>query len=215
MKLDSPGPITWYVNSRAMIEPLFRRREADPAPSQRQAFGFRSGPQLPCDDGHGFADGFAPLSGSEEETGAAGEAVIVVPTDFSPASLKAARVGASIAGHTQARLVLCHAIVPRVLPFDPATLRWVTQALRTEATEKMRAVRQLAEEANIAATSVIEEGTPATVIIRTARRAEADLIVLTQREHSPWARLLFGPTTGEQVMRAAECHVVVVRADSE
>ena len=78
----------------------------------------------------------------------------------------------------------------------------------------MQPLLEAAREAEVSATSVIEEGTPAGVILKVARRFEAALIVLTPREHGAWARLLFGPGTAEQVAREAECHLMVVRPGS-
>jgi nucleotide-binding universal stress UspA family protein len=135
--------------------------------------------------------------------------------DFSPVSLDAVRVGASIAGHTQAKLVLCHAIFPKVIPFGPASPPWITEALRDEALKEMEPAMNLAKQAGVAATCVVEEGTPAGAILKVARRYEADLIVLASREHGAWARLMLGPSTAERVTREAESDVIVLREAHE
>jgi len=70
---------------------------------------------------------------------------------------------------------------------------------------------KLAKDAGVVPACEIEEGTPAGVILRVAKRCAASLIVLADVEQWTWARLLFGPTITEQVTRAADCHVMVVR----
>jgi len=205
------GRITWFANSRAMLEPRFRglelslwgtpRRESVPAKSTQP-----SGSKDP---------GQAPDSHFPDESAETNPGVIVVPLDFSLASLDAARVGASVARHTEATLVLCHAIFPKVVSFGRTSAPCVTEAMRGEALKEMEPAMNLAKEAGVAATCVVEEGTPAGVILTVARRYEADLIILAPREHGAWARLFLGPTTAERVARDAESHVIVLRAPHE
>jgi nucleotide-binding universal stress UspA family protein len=157
----------------------------------------------------------APCSTEEAEDETLGVATVVAAVDFSPTSAIAARVSASVARHTHAQVVFCHAILPRILPFGPAAPACVSEAFRSEATKKMRPFIDLAQEAGVAATCAIEEGTPTGVILKVARRYAAALIILTSRDHSAWARLLFGPTITDQVIRQAACHVIVVRTAPE
>ena len=211
MKTESIGRITWFANSRAMLEPRFRgleqslwgtpTRESDRAKSTQP-----NGSKGPEHTLH---------SHSGDEGGETNPGVIVVPLDFSRASLDAVRVGASVALRTQATLVLCHAIFPKVISFGPASPPWATDALRGEALKEMEAAMNLAKQAGVAATCVVEEGTPAGVILKVARRYEADLIILAPRERGDWARLFRGPTTAERVAREAESHVIVLRAPHE
>ena len=208
MKTESIGRITWFANSRAMLEPRFRGLEQSlwGTPSRESVHGKSTQPN------GSEGPGRAPHSHIGDESGETNPGVIVVPIDFSPASLDAVRVGANVARHTQATLVLCHAIFPKVISFGPASPPWATEALRGEALKEMEPAMNLAKQAGVAATCVVEEGTPAGVILKVARRYEADLIVLAPRERGDWARLFRGPTTAERVAREAESHVIVLRA---
>lgn len=152
-----------------------------------------------------------PDAGIADESKATHAAVIVVAVDFSPDSLAAVRVGASLAQDTQAKLILCHAIFPKVIPFGPASAPWITQALRREALNQMEPALKLAKEAGAAAACVVEEGHPAEAILKVAARYEADLIILAARERGPWARLFLGASTAETVTREAESHVMLLR----
>ena len=117
MKTESMSRITWFANSRAMLEPRFRSLEESlwGTPSRESVHTKSTRPNGSKAPGH------APHSHSRAEGGASNPRVIVVPLDFSPASLDAVRVGASLAGRTQAKLVLCHAIFPKVICFGPAS----------------------------------------------------------------------------------------------
>jgi nucleotide-binding universal stress UspA family protein len=203
--LRNPG--AWFANSRAMLEPRFRGLEQSlwGTPTRESVHAKSTQPNGSMDPGH------APHSHFRDKAGETNPGVIVVPLDFSPASLDAVRVGASVARHTQPTLVLCHAIFPKVIRFGLASPPWVTEALRGEALKEMKPAMSLAKQAGVAATCVVEEGTPAGAILKVARRYEADLIILAPREHGAWARLFFGPTTAETVTREAESHVMVLR----
>jgi hypothetical protein len=126
MKTESMGRITWFANSRAMLEPQFRGFEQSlwGTPTRESVHAKRTQPNGSTDPGH------APHSHFRDKGGETNPEVIVVPLDFSPASLDAVRVGASVARHTQATLVLWHAIFPRVIPFGPASKEHLTQSIR-------------------------------------------------------------------------------------
>ena len=210
VKLHSTGRITWYVNSRAMLEPLFRCREADTAHASRLD-DFRTGPKHQNRTRGRAVEMLSSGSCVGDEPDRAGHATIVVPVDFSPDALEAARVGVSVAQYAHASILLCHAVFPKVIPFGPASPAWVMEALQSEATHKMARFQELAEQAGVEAKCLVEVGTPVGVILKIANKYAANLIVLNSREHSAWARLLFGRTIAEQVIREADCHVMVVR----
>jgi nucleotide-binding universal stress UspA family protein len=207
MKTESMGRITWFANSRAMLEPLFRSLEQSLSgtPGRKSVHAKSNQPNGSKGPGH------APHFHFHDEGAETNSGVVVVAIDFSPASLDAVRVGASVARHTQAKLVLCRAIFPKVIPFGPASPPWVTEALLDEALKEMEPAMNLAKQGGVAATCVVEEGTPAGAILKVARRYEADLIILAPREHGAWARLFLGPTTAETVTREAESHLMVLR----
>jgi nucleotide-binding universal stress UspA family protein len=209
---ESMNSITWFVNSRATIEPLFRSRESAAPCVHRSHYLNVGNPPNHLNETGPVKSSVSPCRNDEIE--ATGCPAIVVPVDFSPCSQNAIEVGVSIACETHAKLILCHAICPQLASFAPDSPPWLTEGLRSEVVEKIMApALNLAKEAGLTATSIVEEGTPAGVILKVARRFAANLIVLTAQERSAWARLLFGPTITEQVIRAAGCHVMVVPAD--
>lgn len=211
MRTDSRTRLTWFVNSRAMLEPLFRSRERDSSRLPRNNSFSVEDKWL-----HGDVAQPAQQASSAarrlDETEAATGAVIVVPLDFSPASVTAAQLGVSIARHAHARVIFCHALFPKVIPFGPAAPPWVITERRTDALKKMRSYMEFAREAGLSASGVIEPGTAAGLIIQTARKHAADLIVLAPRSPRSWACRLFGTTTAELVTRQAECHIMILRA---
>jgi nucleotide-binding universal stress UspA family protein len=140
-----------------------------------------------------------------------GKPLVLVPLDFSTDDTDTARLGMNIARETRAKLLFCHALFSKAVPFDRGFALWVADSLREEAIQKAHPLLKLAEKVGVGADCVIEEGTPSTVILKVARQYSASLIVLTSRDHSAWARLLFGPDTTEQVTREAVCQVLVVR----
>jgi nucleotide-binding universal stress UspA family protein len=164
-------------------------------------------------NGHRFSDAqhTASVMTLEEVAEAPPEAVIVVACDFSESSLEAVKAGISLARHLGGKLVMCHALYPRCISFRPGCQPWVIGALRQEARQKMKAVLEMGKEKGLTATGEIEEGTPADVIVKVARRWDADLLVLTTRKQGIWSRLFFGRRTTERVLEEAECHAVVLR----
>jgi nucleotide-binding universal stress UspA family protein len=136
---------------------------------------------------------------------------IVVPISFSGSWKTAVDVGINIAQTTHARLLFCHAISLPTNAFEPASPVWTANELREEARGKMEPLVDLAKKADVDAFYEIGEGTPAGVILKVAKKHAARLIVLSARERGAWARLLLGPTVGEQVAHEADCHVMIVR----
>jgi nucleotide-binding universal stress UspA family protein len=204
------GPITWFVNSRGVLEKLlgdWDRVSFEPItiPTFRAANGDLNG--------HRFGSGekTAPLMSSNEEDEATRKAVILVPFENPQGSLPAAKVGISIARHVRGQLVLCKSFAPKVIPFGRANRPWVGEALRTEMVERMSPILKMATEAGVAATCEIAEGTPTGVTLKVAKARNADLIVLSAERQGIWSRLLFGSTTTEEVIDQAECHVMVLR----
>jgi len=206
--------ITWHVNSRTMLEPLFWSQEPklfDPRRGEPTCIqNLRAGRPA---EGLANRCGEGPLPQSEA-LGTNG-VFIVVPIDFSPSSLAAVEVSTSLAGGTNARLLFCHAMRPQVIPFDRAFPPWVARKSRSEVRQMMEPFMKSAREANVPASCLIEKGTLAGVTLHVARRYQAALIVLASRPRGIWSRLIFGPTAAEQIAREADGHVMVVRLDAE
>jgi len=210
MKTEMTGPVTWFVNSHGVLEKMlgdWNRVSVEPItiPTFPAANGDSNGHRF------GGVEKTAPLMSSNEKDEALGKAIILIPLENPQDWQQAAKVGISIARHTHGQLVLCKSFAPKVIPFGPANPSWVGEAFRTAMVERMNPVLKMATEAGVAATCEIEEGTPTGVILKVAKRRNADLIVLTAVRHGIWTRLLFGSTTTEEVIDQAECHVMVLR----
>jgi nucleotide-binding universal stress UspA family protein len=136
---------------------------------------------------------------------------ILVPLDFSPASVEALNHAVSMAKQFHAAIHLVH-----VYPPDEASAPGAGHLLFQSA----EAVERLNEEL----TGIhrkhlptfrpenchIRVGRPYEEIINLAREINADLIVLSTRGHSGLKHLLLG-STAERVVRSAQCPVLVAR----
>jgi len=136
---------------------------------------------------------------------------ILVPLDFSPASMEALDYAVSMAKQFHASIHLVH-----VYPPDEASAAGAGHLLF----ESAEAIERLNEEL----TGIhrkhaptfrpenchIRSGRPYEETVRVAREIDADLIVLSTRGHSGLKHLLLG-STAERVVRNAPCPVLVTR----
>lgn len=129
---------------------------------------------------------------------------ILAPVDFSPRSREALMHAGALAAERRARLVVLH-----VVDFDR-----VPHPEKLEPGERERLMKeQLARFVEaaalpVAAEAVVEVGPGAEVILRTALRQEADMIVLAPSSHSPLERLVLGSIC-KAVVRGAPCPVLI------
>jgi nucleotide-binding universal stress UspA family protein len=138
--------------------------------------------------------------------------VVLVPMDFSAASFKAAQFGIKMARDSQASLILIHAIHLNLAPYGPANPARLKAGLGSEAIEKAGPIMVWAREAGVNAACVVEEGTPAAVIAKAAKRWKARAIILATTKRGRWARL-FGNRITEKVIREAKCLVMVLETE--
>jgi nucleotide-binding universal stress UspA family protein len=142
---------------------------------------------------------------------------IVCAVDFSPASRKAVDLAILMGQEADARMILLHALQLPV--FDPAVMPVpLPPAARIEPADfRKDALARLQH--GLAADTVfrcrpetaVVEGRPADVILDTAEKEGARLIVMGVQSRSTLDRLLFGSTT-RRVMQAAACPVLSIRA---
>jgi nucleotide-binding universal stress UspA family protein len=150
----------------------------------------------------------APVSCQQEATTNTGP-VVLVPMDFSAASFKAAQFGIKLARDSQASLILIHAIHLNLAPYGPANPARLKAGLGCEAIEKAGPIMVRAREAGVNVTCVVEEGVPAAVIAKAAKRWKARAIILATTKRGRLARL-FGNRITEKVIRGANCPVMVL-----
>jgi universal stress protein A len=140
---------------------------------------------------------------------------ILHPTDFSRASAPALRRAVALARACRAPLVLLHVMTPPspfigegTLPSSYAELLIVARrsARRRLATALARVRRE-----RVRVQAIFAEGLPADEILRAARRARADLIVMGTHGRTGVSRVFMG-SVAERVVRESRCPVLTVRA---
>ena len=140
---------------------------------------------------------------------------ILVPTDFSKHSQNALTYATAFAEKFGAELYLLHVVQDLAL-YVPDAL-----ALGTPVSPPMEQFTSAAQDAlgRLIADNGLErfkvhpevrEGTPFYEIIRYAREADVDLIVMATHGHSGLAHVLLGSVT-EKVVRKSPCPVLTVR----
>ena len=137
---------------------------------------------------------------------------ILVPLDFSPASMEALDYAVSLAKQFRATIHLLHVYPPDEAASMPDAAHLLLQS--AEATERLNeelaSIHRKRVEALCPENCHIRGGRPHQEIIRLARELDADLIVLSTRGHSGLKHLLLG-STAERVVRGAPCPVLVAR----
>jgi len=136
---------------------------------------------------------------------------ILVPTDFSDPSKKAAQRAVDLAGRYKARLTFLHAVEEMVL-YDEFYEPMFDNMVEVDEVRMNRAGEQLAQlvkdlDAGDAHTEVIL-GYPKHVILEYAKAHDVDLIVMGY--HSDLLSRLMG-STASSVVHHAECDVLTVR----
>lgn len=138
---------------------------------------------------------------------------ILVPTDFSEASLEAKAYAVMLAEAFGASVHLLHILT------DPVTLGWgieqaylpqMLERIEADAREQLEALSTPAERKALDVHAAIEIGSPAEKILAYAAGHGIDLIVMGTHGRGAVERLWVGSVT-ERVLRHASCPVVSVR----
>ena len=140
---------------------------------------------------------------------------IVCPTDFSEASQEGLVYGKQLAAHFGAEVFLVHVIpVLPGLPNDPNFVLKVPEYERLLHADADRKLGEVAEELahdGIPTHAIVGHGDAAAEIVRIAREASADMIVISTHGHTGWRHFAFG-SVAEKVVRLASCPVLSVRS---
>jgi universal stress protein A len=136
---------------------------------------------------------------------------ILYATDFSEASRPAFAVALDSAKRDRAPLLLLHVVAPPVtVPRDGFARESACREIARAATAKLDALVTQAKKAGVQATSLVQIGTPFDLIVRTARRRRAELVVIGTHGRTGLSRLLMG-SVAERVVALAPCPVLTVR----
>jgi nucleotide-binding universal stress UspA family protein len=132
---------------------------------------------------------------------------ILLPTDFSDASDRAAYLARGLANHFRAKLIMVHAVWQKNYPWDDAIFQLAPgEDLGRKLTEEFAVNHELDV---LPHEIIVLSGSPAEVVERIAREKNIDLIVLGANGLQGPAKLLFGPYS-EQIYRNTSCPVLTV-----
>lgn len=139
---------------------------------------------------------------------------ILVPVDFSPHTVKAVQYARAFAQQFGAKLILVHVIQPAVVPdnfgvIPPAYEEW-TGALIQTAQQRLGQLAVEIAENKFSVRPIVCTGRAAWEIVRVAREAGVDLIIVSTHGYSGLKHVLLG-STAELVVRHAPCPVLTVR----
>jgi nucleotide-binding universal stress UspA family protein len=134
---------------------------------------------------------------------------VLHPTDFSERSDYAFRLACSLARDYGARLLLVHVTPTVVVSGEVVTLPPQPPDVWKALQEQLANLRP--PDPNVSVGRHLKEGDPATEILRLAREAKVDVIVMGTHGRTGFGRLLLG-SVAEQVVRRAPCPVVTVKA---
>ena len=137
---------------------------------------------------------------------------ILIPLDFSPASVEALDYAVSVAKQFRAAIHLLHVYPPDEAASVPGVAHLLLQSAEAIArlNEELAGLHRKHVEPFCPENCHIRCGRPYQEILGLAHELDADLIVLSTRGHSGLKHLLLG-STAERVVRSAPCPVLVVR----
>jgi nucleotide-binding universal stress UspA family protein len=141
---------------------------------------------------------------------------ILFASDFSVASRRAFDAALTLARSNDARLTILHVHVP-VIPLVPEQYiespKWLKldRAARRWTHHQLAALAIKARKAGVRAKPRLVSGEPSRMIVRAARSARPDLVVVGTHGRTGFSRLLLG-STAERVVATAPCPVLTVRS---
>ena len=154
---------------------------------------------------------------------------IVVPTDFSETARAALEFAVTLCRDLRGRLTVLHVIYTdkyrqefaglEALDYLSATAETVVaepdrdeqvEKWKTKALEKLNAAIDPAWRKELTIEAVVAEGRPSDKIVEYARGNQGNMIVMGTHGRRPVAQFFLGSVT-ENVLRSADCPVVVVR----
>ena len=136
-------------------------------------------------------------------------AEILVPIDFSVASLQAFRHAISLSEQFGARLTLLH-VVNEPVSYRSLDVPGRQRQRLALLTQRLRTIMEHTLPPGMSASAIVCEGSPPVEIVRHAKQHRAGTIVIGSQPHRWWARP-FRSRTLVQVIEHACCPVVVVK----
>ena len=142
---------------------------------------------------------------------------ILVPVDFTPASVHALRRAASLAERFGSTVLLLHVIEthPFAMNGPAEMLMKDEEEVTRDSTEQLSRLGREEMGPHVAARPLVRRGRRAArEILRAAETLDCDLIIMAAHKRTTLGRALFG-STADEVMHHAACAVLVIPCTDE
>jgi nucleotide-binding universal stress UspA family protein len=137
---------------------------------------------------------------------------ILIPTDGSDCSLRAAALGISLAKFLSAEIFTIYAVDTIILKElrKGSEEKEIEKELEEKGERYLNYVVELAEKESLKAEAILAKGEPYDQIVYNAKTRKADMIVMGSYGRRGTRRILIGSVT-ERVIEYAPCPVLVVK----
>jgi len=132
---------------------------------------------------------------------------ILVPVDFSEASLEALEPAVDLAKHYEGELLLLHVVEP--VYYAVPAIEVIAEQQSFAKGELARMAEKLAKQ-GVRCHTLLRTGTPYVEIVRCALGNAADIIVMATHGRTGFSHLMMG-SVAERVVRTSGCPVLTVR----
>ncbi len=137
---------------------------------------------------------------------------ILVPLDFSAASLRSARFARQWAALFDAEIWLLHVVDPSVTQAKFSGPGGVPQYTAGDARDELKQLAKNAFPSPLKVKTAVRRGEAYEQIIATARAEHADIIIIATHGHTPVLKHILLGSTAERVARQATCPVLILRS---
>jgi len=137
---------------------------------------------------------------------------ILVPTDGSDPSMRAAEFAIKLAEHFNSEIVAIY-VIDRVILEEITRIHdrhELEEEIKKKAERCLNYIIRSAEKKGLRARSILVEGQPHDQIVRYAKSLKADMIVMGSKGRRGMNRILIG-SVAERVIEYAPCPVLVIR----
>ena len=137
---------------------------------------------------------------------------ILIPTDGSDPSIRAAEFAIELAKHFESEIVAIY-VIDRVILEEVSKIHerhGLEEEIRRKAERCLNYIVKSAEKKGLKARSILVEGQPHDQIVRHAESLKADMIIMGSKGRRGMNRILIG-SVAERVIEYAPCPVLVIR----
>jgi nucleotide-binding universal stress UspA family protein len=137
---------------------------------------------------------------------------ILIPTDDSKNSRKAIKRGLELGKEIGAEVQSIYVVDTSSFVSLPETMMWenVKELLEEEGKKTLEYVKRAAKKVGIDVKTILDEGSPAEMIVDRASKEKIDLIIMGTAGRKGLDRFFIG-SISERVLRQAHCSVMIVK----